>query len=220
VVGPLIVAPLVGPVVGFLVFWLLGLGDRELYIAGGALIGLLVGCIVALMQRGAAMLVLTEARVSVPQLSELRFVVNVEYRRVAWRLFVESMSRVATQPLSEDQGLLREAMSSLYGLFSTTRELLKDMQPTKVPDGVMTVEMLAMEMLNREIRPFLSTWHPRLRDWELNNPGRPESAWEQAQACRQDLEDLRRRMLRYGRAFGELAQVSQLDRFFSDAGTR
>ena len=39
------------------------------------------------------------------------------------------MTRIAVQPLSVDQGLVREAMNSLYSLFGTTREVLKAAGP-------------------------------------------------------------------------------------------
>jgi len=50
-------------------------------------------------------------------------------RRAAWSLYVELVTRVAVQPLETDQGLLREALTSLYSLFGTTREILKDAGP-------------------------------------------------------------------------------------------
>ncbi len=39
------------------------------------------------------------------------------------------MTRIAVQPLEVDQGLVREAMNSLYSLFGTTREVLKAAGP-------------------------------------------------------------------------------------------
>ena len=39
------------------------------------------------------------------------------------------MTRIAVQPLSVDQGLVREAMNSLYSLFGRTREVLKAAGP-------------------------------------------------------------------------------------------
>jgi hypothetical protein len=38
-------------------------------------------------------------------------------RRAAWSLYVELVTRIAVQPLEIDEGLLREALTSLYSLF-------------------------------------------------------------------------------------------------------
>lgn len=46
-------------------------------------------------------------------------------RKAAWSLYVELVTRIAVQPLSVDQGLVREALNSLYSLFGITREVLK-----------------------------------------------------------------------------------------------
>jgi hypothetical protein len=43
-------------------------------------------------------------------------------RRAAWSLYVELVTRIAVQPLETNQGLLLEALNSLYSLFDTTRD--------------------------------------------------------------------------------------------------
>ena len=50
-------------------------------------------------------------------------------RRAAWSLYVELVTRIAVQSLELDEGLLREALNSLYSLFGTTRQVLKDAGP-------------------------------------------------------------------------------------------
>jgi hypothetical protein len=46
-------------------------------------------------------------------------------RRAAWELYVELVTRIAVVPLAGTEGLLREALSSLYALFAITREVLR-----------------------------------------------------------------------------------------------
>jgi hypothetical protein len=212
---PVIVAIIVGPIVSLLVFSLSDLQGMWRFVGFGTMVALVLGLIVAWLQRGAIGLMLSEVTVSIPEFSEVKFVVNSEYRRVAWKLFIETMTRVATQPLPTEHGFLREALTSLYGVFSTTRELLKTMEPSRVEKG-MTVEILAMQMLNREIRPFLAKWHPALKRFEETSQAAAESEWGQSSACRSELDILRRRLVEYGKAFGELGGVKQLDRFFNE----
>lgn len=151
---------------------------------------------------------LTEVRISVPQLSELTFMVNDDKQQVSWQLFVESVTRMSTQGLSEDEGLVREALTSLYSLFRTTRDILRETRPTTRGNGV-TVEYLAVNLLNRELRPFLSTWHPRLREFENEHPELPESQWPQAAECRAELRRVQANTRDYVLGFARLAGVRE-----------
>ena len=47
-----------------------------------------------------------------------------EERKAAWEMYVELVTRVGIQELRPEEGLLREALSSLYTLFQTTRRIL------------------------------------------------------------------------------------------------
>jgi len=125
---------------------------------------------------------------------------------------VETLTRVATQPLANEAGFLREAMTSLYNLFTDTRQLLKNMHPSK-PTSEVTVEVFAVKMLNQEIRPFLSKWHVQLKEFESTHPNVSESDWPENANCRKELEALRNRLISYTKAFGELAGLKNTDRF-------
>ena len=50
-------------------------------------------------------------------------------RDAAWELYVELVTRVAVQSLHPQEGLVREAMNSLYSLFGSTREILRKAGP-------------------------------------------------------------------------------------------
>ncbi|MFD3920541.1 hypothetical protein [Streptomyces sp. NPDC058595] len=172
-----------------------------------AVVGAVVGVTVALaVQFYRSTARLTEVRITVPQLSELTFVVNNDAQQVAWQLFVESVTRTSTQRLGDDEGLIREALTSLYGLFATTRDTLKASRPSTLSVGF-TVENLAVTLLNRELRPFLSKWHPLLREFENANPDQPESVWPRAAECRAELRQLQTATREYVLAFAKLAGV-------------
>jgi SMC interacting uncharacterized protein involved in chromosome segregation len=132
---------------------------------------------------------------------------------VAWNLFIETITRISTQPLRSDSGHLRESLESLYNLFSTTRNLLKEMKPSAEINGT-TVELFAVSMLNDELRPYLSKWHPLLSDFEANNPSKKEVDWELNKQFREELEQLRVRIVKYAYGFGEIAGVANLNKFF------
>ena len=80
-------------------------------------------------------------------------------RRAAWELYVELATRIATVPLDRDKGLAREALTSLYTLFDSTRAILRRYGPgiaqPKI-DGGASFGTLAVTVLNSAIRPLLS----------------------------------------------------------------
>ncbi|MET7329467.1 hypothetical protein [Nonomuraea sp. NPDC005650] len=202
----LLAAAIVGALVGLATFQLTKVEGRWLFVVTGMVAGVAAVIAIQLYNKAAR---LTEVKVKVPQVSELTFVVNNESRHVAWKLFVETITRVSTQPLDEDEGLVREAMTSLYGLFSTTRDTLKASRPSSPVPGSQSVEHLAITMLNRELRPFLSKWHPRLREFEQGAPESPESAWEGNMECRTDLRQVQARIREYALGYAKLAGVRE-----------
>lgn len=200
-----VVSILAGCLTGFFVFAIAHTSGIELYIISGGIAGAASISVYEFYVRTAR---LSEIKITVPQLSELTFVVNNDSRQVAWRLFIEIITRTSTQPLQDDQGVVREALTSLYGLFATTRDALKAGRPSVPAVNGLTVENLAINMLNHELRPFLSKWHPLLKEFEDDNPGRPESEWSRNAECRTQLRALQTNMSTYVSGFAKLAGAS------------
>ncbi|MCC5476868.1 hypothetical protein [Streptomyces barringtoniae] len=130
---------------------------------------------------------------------------NDAERRAAWELYVELITRVSVVPLREDEGLLREALTSLYSLFGTAREILRRHGPQIAEpkrNGEYNFGYLAVAMLNYGVRPLLAAWHPALEDWESRRPADRsrrdhERAWPQSAQLRTALNDTRRILAAY-----------------------
>lgn len=142
---------------------------------------------------------------------KVRFRVNVE-QQAAWKLYVELNTRIATQPLTASEGLLRETLSSLHAIFGITREILKEAGPA-VAQGDESLGFYAMEILNQVLRPVLAKWHPALSDWEgIRNQEVSEvehqKKWNRAGALRREVERTRKTLLQYCEALAVLAGVS------------
>lgn len=111
-------------------------------------------------------------------------------RLAAFDLQVELVTRVGVQRLAADSGSLREALDSLYGLFRTTRDVLRGYGPVAP-----AVHSPAETLLNDVLRPFLSRWHPRLSDHEVRRPAEltpweHEQSWPEAARLRAELAAL------------------------------
>lgn len=212
--GTIMLLTALGCIAGAGLFMIAALEGATQFAVVGGLVGIVGGISFLLLQRSRSKFQLREVKISFAG-NEAVYVVNARYRQAAWQLFVETMTRIATQQIGPEQGRLREAMSSLYSLFQTTRDLLKEMEPTPTAEGN-TVEMLALEMLNAHLRPFLSRWHPSLASFEKANPQKTDNEWEDSQSCRAELDTLRDSLQEYAKSFGQLAGVQQLERFFGE----
>jgi hypothetical protein len=132
-------------------------------------------------------------------------------RNAAWALYVELVTRIAVQELADDAGLVREAMNSLYTLFGTTRQILREAGPD-VGASHDSVGGLAIAVLNKGLRPFLSHWHPVLQIWEAQRPGdrspkEHEVLWAEEKVARKELSALRGELKIYAHALAEVAGV-------------
>lgn len=109
---------------------------------------------------------LTKVKVSLPfNLGSAEWEADPTERRAAWSIYVELATRIAVQPLGENEGLDREAINSLYSLFEVTRATLREAGPD-VGASRDSVGGIAIAVLNRGLRPFLQKWHPELQAWE------------------------------------------------------
>ena len=121
-------------------------------------------------------------------------------RNAAWELYVELVTRIAVQSLDPQEGLVREAMNSLYSLFGSTREILRKAGP-KVGASHDSVGGIAIAVLNHGLRPFLSKWHPLLLEWEEKKDDgvsrqAHEKAWDKESFVRDELDSLRQNLAR------------------------
>jgi hypothetical protein len=130
---------------------------------------------------------------------------NDAERLAAWELYVELITRVAVVPLPAGDGLMREALTSLYTLFGATRDILRRHGPSIAEpkaDGQYNFGYLSIVVLNVVIRPVLARWHPLLHDWENTRlPERSqadhERQWPQAGELRAELSRTRAALASY-----------------------
>ncbi|WP_062204705.1 hypothetical protein [Streptomyces sp. NBRC 109706] len=114
---------------------------------------------------------------------------------------------MATRPLGDGEGNLREALTSLKTLFDLYREPLESDTAPLPPAKGNSVYELALDMLNVELAPFLATWHPRLRRFEEEHPGRDESEWPRNAEFRRELRALQGRLRPYVIGLGDIAGI-------------
>jgi hypothetical protein len=124
--------------------------------------------------------------------------------RAAWSLYIELVTRVATQDLAKHEGLDREVLKSLYSLFPSTRRILRDAGPDAgIRQG--SLGGVAIAVLNRGLRPFLAKWHPLLTAWERGANGAAD--WPMRAQFRSELERVGLELSRYAEVLAIIAGV-------------
>lgn len=134
-------------------------------------------------------------------------------REAAWELLVELSTRTTVTPLRPGDGLLREALTSVYSLFETTRTVLRThgmATGTTRADGNLSLAVIAIRVLNDVLRPTLSRWHPKLEAWEATRPDDVsatdwEARWVDGPSCRAELNALRADVRAYLDTLGRIA---------------
>lgn len=152
----------------------------------------------------------TKLTVGLPfNLGQLEFEPDVTERQAAWELYVELATRVSIQPMEHGVGFVREALSSLHKIINVSRSILREAGPS-IARGRNSLGAVAIEVISKGIRPFLSKWHPLLFEYEHERPEdidalEHERSWEKAPEFFAELTKLQEQMQIYVEA---LAQIS------------
>lgn len=149
---------------------------------------------------------------------ETTWEVNNLEKKAAWEMYVELATRITTAELKNDEGLLREALTSYHSLFGTTRELLKKYGPdiaTPANPKETTLGHLAVSILNKVVRPVLAKWHPELQDWEQQkekdkSSRQHELDWQYNQQLRSTIKNTRLKLIEYANILGTVSGVADL----------
>lgn len=204
-----VVAGIVGGVIGIAAYSISQTGGQRLSIVVGCLLGVAAALGVELYRRSAH---LTDVRLVVLG-NEMSFTTKTDMRQAAQRMFFQAATRVATRPLEDGSGNLREALTSLKTLFDLYREPLESELTPPPPARGSSVYELALAILNFELAPFLATWHPRLKAFEDAHPELDESAWPQNAAFRAELRALQENLRPQMIGLGEIAGIRNPERY-------
>lgn len=143
---------------------------------------------------------------------------TAEEKKASWEMYVELVTRISVADLHPEEGLAREALTSLYSLFESTRSILRQYGPAVAKPrrrGGLSFGHVAVTILNRVLRPLLAKWHPLLLDHEnLRDEhvgrGEHERAWERIGELRQAIGETRVALSEYAALLAKVAGVPPL----------
>lgn len=119
-------------------------------------------------------------------------------RNAAWDLYVELLTRIATQELGSEQGVEKTALDSVYSIFGTTRAVLKHHGR-----GCSEFAIIAIVVLNQKIRPFTAKWHKVSTATGFDDD-------ENKQQFRVELSELQKTLRTYSKMLADMAGVEDL----------
>ena len=119
----------------------------------------------------------------------------------AWDMYVELLTRIATQPLEEGTGDETAALKSIYELFKITRDILKE-KGRLAPNFT----RVAIIVLNQIIRPFTAKWHKKTLEGAFQD-FQEENGYEN---FRSELKTLQEQLVGYAQILANMANVEDL----------
>jgi hypothetical protein len=140
---------------------------------------------------------MTSLKISAPYL-EMEWKPQDEDKAAAWELYIELLTRIATQPLDPAHGDEKTALDSVYSLFAITRQVLKS-NTRKCTEFT----KIAIVVLNQVIRPFTAKWHRLCLQGAFAESARCEE-------FRTELEALQITLRKYTNMLADMAGVEDL----------
>lgn len=140
---------------------------------------------------------MTSLKISVPYL-EMEWQPRDADKKAAWELYIELLTRVATQRLPDAHGDEKTALESVFSLFPLSRAIIKG-------SGRDCIEFtkIAVVVLNQVVRPFTAKWHRQAL----------EGAFKDKKSCKQfrnELYDLQDVLIIYTKMLADMAGVEDL----------
>ncbi len=133
-----------------------------------------------------------------PPFAKMEFQPKDPDRTAAWEMYIELLTRVTTQPLNQSRGDETTALTSVYSLFGTTREIIR-----RNGRGCQEFTKIAIVVLNQLVRPFTAHWHKKSLEGAFEDS-------EQCQVFRKDLDRLQAKLRIYTRMLAQMAGVEDL----------
>lgn len=130
--------------------------------------------------------------------ADVEFSPTNDDKTAAWDMYVELITRITTQPLAPDTGDEETALNSIYSLFDTTRNILKEKGRQAT-----AFTKIAVVVLNQVVRPFTAKWHRKKLKGAFNNPNECDN-------FREELSDIQIKLIDYSHLLAELAMVEDM----------
>ncbi len=140
---------------------------------------------------------MTSLKINTPFL-EMEWSPKEADKDAAWELYIEMLTRIATQHLGPEHGDEKTALDSIHSLFPLTREIIK-----RHGRDSLEFTKIAVVVLNQTVRPFTAKWHKEFLAGAFKKK-------EKRSDFRRDLSRLQSELCKYTRMLADMAGVEDL----------
>lgn len=144
----------------------------------------------------------------------ISFKPNLRDQEIAYKIWVELSTRKIGLPINLDHDVISEIYDSWHDFFSITRELIKDIPVNKVKNqSTQQIITLSIDVLNEGLRPHLTEWQARFRQWYSNqlekasddiDPQALQAKYPKFEGLTKDLLIVNERLMKYREKMREL----------------
>ena len=133
---------------------------------------------------------------------------------VAHKIWTELVTRKAALPIDPEHDVISEVYDSWYALFGRVRDLVSQIPARMVREDKATQQLvtIATDSLNKGLRPHLTKWQARYRNWYIGQsealktktPQEVQREFPEYEKLMEDLRRVNRELIQYA---GELKKL-------------
>lgn len=110
---------------------------------------------------------LVKVDINLGNVGKAEFRPNKNDLQIAHKIWTELVTRKAAIPIDKDHDVIEEIYNSWYAMFQKVREFISDIPADLIRSNKSTKEIvrIATQTLNEGLRPHLTRWQARFRNW-------------------------------------------------------
>lgn len=126
---------------------------------------------------------------------KLKLKANIDDIQIGFKFWTELTTRKIGLPLDEEHDVIVEVYDSWYAFFGIAREMIKSIPVSKIQSSETSKELIliAIHILNKELRPHLTRWQARYRRWwnsAIEEPANKDMAPQELQRKYPEYQEL------------------------------
>jgi hypothetical protein len=139
---------------------------------------------------------------------------NNEDIQIAHRIWTELVTRKAALPIDTEDDVIVEIYDSWYALFGRVRQLISDIpgQLLRKEESTQKLVTIATQTLNNGLRPHLTHWQARFRNWysqhaedlRTKTPQEVQRAFPQYSLLIDDMKKVNAQLIQYARELDKI----------------
>jgi hypothetical protein len=159
---------------------------------------------------------LVKLEIDLGGVGKAEFQPNVRDIQIAHTIWTELVTRKAAIPIDPEHDVIVEIYNSWYTLFGRIRQLISDIPATWVRQEHSTRELvrISTDTLNNGLRPHLTRWQARFRNWYANQsealksktPQEVQKSYPDYSLLIKDMLEVNRQLIQYSVELQKLVQ--------------